>query len=180
MCIKTDRYIVAGSISGDADAIARVIEAECKDDAEDAFRTSVAEEYEIFPSDIYVDNVYVLTEDFVIGNTQSTKVEESDLRDAMLCLWEAFLESPERYPEIDDLRGDVGTAELRSLFADTDLCEACHRSWEVAHAMYSYGEVFDWDYVPQFLSECVSVENEALVVTDWQPFVQSLAQEEAA
>lgn len=87
--------------------------------------------------------------------------------EAALCLWEAFLESPESYPELFALREQVGVASLRLEFAKEEILEACHKGWEaVSNGGLDYGEPFDWEFCPRFLSCCVTVSDQSVVLVD--------------
>tara|TARA_R100001443_G_scaffold53662_2_gene65297 strand:- start:989 stop:1276 length:288 start_codon:yes stop_codon:yes gene_type:complete len=68
--------------------------------------------------------------------------------EAAMCLWEAFLEDPERYPNFCKVRDTEGTAVLRSQIGD--LAPKCCNDYDNAT---EYHESFDWDFCPDWLEE---------------------------
>jgi hypothetical protein len=71
-----------------------------------------------------------------------------------MCLWEAYLDdtvSADAKAGLDALRAAVGTAQLRLNFI-TLLVEPCEAAYLAATAD-GYDDCFDWDFVPQWLSD---------------------------
>lgn len=71
-----------------------------------------------------------------------------DLLEAAACLWEAFLETPEEFPNLCEIQEKDGTAFCR-LFV-VGLAEQCSTDWEKETAFF---DCFDWDFVPHWLKE---------------------------
>lgn len=87
-----------------------------------------------------------------------------------LCLWEAFLASPESHPDLSALRNEIGTATLRLGFANEQILQACHDGWVELHKDgENFCGPFDWEYCPVFLEQCLTADGCAVVlVDDWR------------
>lgn len=93
---------------------------------------------------------------------------EQEMAEVALALWECLLESPDDYPEIARLRTVVGTAEIRSMFANPVILAACNKGWRAAQDN-GFDEPFDWEFCPLFLRDCVGVSDGYLVLRDdWE------------
>ena len=69
-----------------------------------------------------------------------------------MCLWEAFLEAPERFPNLDKLRATDGTSFCRVFVSG--MARKCERDWNNAREETRDGcGTFDWDFCPDWLEE---------------------------
>ena len=80
---------------------------------------------------------------------------KNDMDDIILtamCLWEAFLETPERFPNLNKLREDDGTPFCRLVISN--MAKWCWRDWNNAPEETRTGcNTFDWDFCPDWLRE---------------------------
>ena len=105
----------------------------------------------------------------------ATRDEDELLFNAM-CLWEAYLDCQDNYPEIKQLQGSIGISELRSAFADRKLLSALQKGWQAAHQEgKGFDYPFDLEFCSLFLNGCVVVENNSLLLAaDWEKHCREL------
>ena len=87
------------------------------------------------------------------------------------CIWECVIEAKHEYgkygreasefAERIEALFDRGFAEVRALFRDEEMLDACDEGWGLLEKTFVYDErervfaCYDWEYVPVFLDVCV-------------------------
>jgi hypothetical protein len=107
-------------------------------------------------------------------NDNTTQITEMELREASLCLWEAYNDSPAAYPTITQLREKVGASEVRTMFMENDLLLACHMGYMKLRDQ-GFDDPFDWAFCPEFLTHCTEVVAYNLTIkSDWEEHLHNI------
>jgi hypothetical protein len=72
-----------------------------------------------------------------------------------MCIWEALL-GTENHLGFEYSKEQVGWAATRSIAGE--FAEPCNDAWEYANKHLGYDDSFDWDWVPRFMTHCISDE----------------------
>jgi len=87
-------------------------------------------------------------------DTTEEPVSAQDEAEAAMCIWEEILSLKERNMQVSRHFEQGGTAAIR-LFA-LSLAKPCHLAWERAVKDAGYDDAFDWEFVPDWISENVN------------------------
>jgi hypothetical protein len=84
------------------------------------------------------------------GNKTPLEADTVELMEAAACLWEAVLEVKDQADVHAAFEG-IGTAALRGEVIE--FAAEVHTAWATAVENDGYDDPFDWDFVPQWISD---------------------------
>jgi len=88
-------------------------------------------------------------------NVEAIHIDAASLMEVAQCISEAFHDLDESHP-LMEWRAQHGIAEVRDRI---NVCSIyCEQTYQKVKARYDFDECFDWDFVPQFIENCINDE----------------------
>lgn len=96
--------------------------------------------------------------------------------EAAQCIWEAVLEDFRNDGVAEEVRGMIGTAELRYQLRSLDILKACEDGWFILERLGVQEKMipYDWEYVPWFVWNCLDwdvEEGSVSLKSNWEEIV---------